>query len=566
MRDAGFSAFKGEHLAPAAALGKFVAAVETGRVPRGSLLIVEHLNRLTRQDVRKALRLFLTILDAGIDILTWFDRKMYREHSEQIEADLIIAIIYMSEAHKASDAKRTYSIKLWIQKRAEAAKTGQPLTRTRPAWLDWVDGRFVVNQERAAIVLRIFREVAAGDGTWTVAKRLNDERIPPMNGGRMLRDDQGNAIRPISNEWNKSRINQIVHADAVLGWMQPHVRITGGKDYHRKPEGGPIKCYPAVPGMTQVLVNQARAQIASRRAKLMGQNGEATLRPLGGGRRGEVWSNLFTGIAKCAECGGSMFLSHRNVSQKKAGWLRCTTAVRNKRGCSNNTSIPYASLEKDIIESVGGFALEASGLDAGPAAQDKLAELIASRTAEIEKLQRSIDNAMELFSEGPSKAVADRIAQWEARVEDLTTEADDAKRRQAIDVARPSVREIAVKMLNDLHTPGAENSREIRVRLASGLRQMLQVVWCCQDRDVVVRMISGNTIVIIAHCLKDGIYHTWHLDYGPYNAGDEPRKGVASLPTEMKLATARYRRIMLTTEENERWLAEHQRAAAMPAE
>ena len=51
MRDAGFSAFKGEHLAPAAALGKFVAAVETGRVPRGSLLIVEHLNRLTRQDV-----------------------------------------------------------------------------------------------------------------------------------------------------------------------------------------------------------------------------------------------------------------------------------------------------------------------------------------------------------------------------------------------------------------------------------------------------------------------------------------------------------------------------------
>src|ERR1700693_5722014 len=54
MRDAGLSAFTGEHLDPHAHLGRFLAVVEAGRIPRGSWLVVEHLNRLSRQDVRKA--------------------------------------------------------------------------------------------------------------------------------------------------------------------------------------------------------------------------------------------------------------------------------------------------------------------------------------------------------------------------------------------------------------------------------------------------------------------------------------------------------------------------------
>ena len=113
MRDAGLSAFTGEHLAPTAHLGRFLAAVETGRIPRGSWLVVEHLNRLSRQDVRKALAQFLLMLDGGINIKTWFDKREYREKSETIEVDLITAIVHMGEAYKSSEAKREYSVNVW---------------------------------------------------------------------------------------------------------------------------------------------------------------------------------------------------------------------------------------------------------------------------------------------------------------------------------------------------------------------------------------------------------------------------------------------------------------------
>lgn len=555
MRDAGLSAIKGENLAAAAALGKFLTAIKASRVPRGSLLVVEHLNRLTRQDLRKALRLFLTILDAGVDILTWFDKKIYRENSEHIESDLIIAIVYMSEAYKASVAKMEYSLRLWERKRQEAirAEGTKPLTRTCPAWLEFKNGRFVLPDDRAAIILRVFREVAAGDGCWTVAKRLNKEHVPPMNGGRMKHDANGDkTAEPISKQWNKSRINQIIHSDAVLGWMQPHVRTVGGKDYHRKPIGPPIKCYPPIPGLTQLIVNQARAKIASRRA-IVSESGETKVKPLGAGRKGEVWSNLFTGIAKCAVCGKSMFLSHRNMRLNKQGWLRCTTAVRSDEDCTNRGSIPYGALECDIVQGIGKRALHATNLPGTSATVRKLVEKIALNTAEIERLQTTIANTMESFTEVASKAAAQNIAKCEARIAELTAESEKLNQTQQIEAMKPSTRDIAEQMLADFKNPEFANLREIRARMADGLRQLIGVIWCFPDRDICIRLNLGDIAVFSTHCLKDGIYHEWYLDYGPMETDtpDEDRGKIPGmLPREMKLAKRIYRRIMAAPEEN----------------
>src|SRR5262245_3313590 len=62
----GKSAFKGDHLA---ALKDFLAKVESGEVPRGSYLIIENLDRLSRQDERTAMKLWIDILDHGINIV-----------------------------------------------------------------------------------------------------------------------------------------------------------------------------------------------------------------------------------------------------------------------------------------------------------------------------------------------------------------------------------------------------------------------------------------------------------------------------------------------------------------
>ena len=72
LRDIGISAFKGKN-ATEGALKKFIELVEAGRIEKGSILILESLDRLSRQQVFSALGLFSSILSAGIEIVTLAD-------------------------------------------------------------------------------------------------------------------------------------------------------------------------------------------------------------------------------------------------------------------------------------------------------------------------------------------------------------------------------------------------------------------------------------------------------------------------------------------------------------
>src|SRR5262245_17290487 len=71
LRDEGVSAFRGKHREnpDVHGLATFLAAVKTGRVPRGSFLVVENLDRLSRESIVPAVNLFTGILLAGIKVV-----------------------------------------------------------------------------------------------------------------------------------------------------------------------------------------------------------------------------------------------------------------------------------------------------------------------------------------------------------------------------------------------------------------------------------------------------------------------------------------------------------------
>ena len=86
LRDEGVSAFKGRHRSSTSALGGFVARVDRGEVAEGSHLIVESLDRLSREEVLDALALFLGLISKGITIVALADnyewaRSVLRDHS-----------------------------------------------------------------------------------------------------------------------------------------------------------------------------------------------------------------------------------------------------------------------------------------------------------------------------------------------------------------------------------------------------------------------------------------------------------------------------------------------------
>ena len=85
LTDKGISAYLGAN-AETGALGVFLAAVRDGTIPRGSWLLVESLDRISRQVVRKAARTIEDIVDAGITLVDLSDGA--REYSaEALDSD-----------------------------------------------------------------------------------------------------------------------------------------------------------------------------------------------------------------------------------------------------------------------------------------------------------------------------------------------------------------------------------------------------------------------------------------------------------------------------------------------
>src|SRR5262249_26972894 len=71
-KDLGVSAYRHKN-AETGALRAFLNAVEQGDIPRGSFLLVESLDRVTRNSILEAQSLFLLIINSGITLVTISD-------------------------------------------------------------------------------------------------------------------------------------------------------------------------------------------------------------------------------------------------------------------------------------------------------------------------------------------------------------------------------------------------------------------------------------------------------------------------------------------------------------
>jgi DNA invertase Pin-like site-specific DNA recombinase len=314
LHDVGVSAFKGDNLA-SGGLGRFIAAAQSGRrVPKGSYLLVESLDRISRQEIRKALATFLQIIDTGVRLVTLSDNKIYTAETLDL-TDLLVSLVTMSRAHEesamrsvrvgaawASKRKAAWASKreaAWATKRKKTAT--KPLTGRCPGWLrpvyKIIDNRrkvvcFEIIEERAAVVRRILTECAdLGLGHFTIARGLNGDEVPTFNGSR---------------GWHPSYVARIVSNPAVIGTFQACKLV----DRTRVPDGDPIENYfPSV--VSKDLFYRAQDGMRQRLRK--------------GGRKGKGVTNLFGSTLRCAYCQGRM----RYITKKEDDrYLVCEGALR----------------------------------------------------------------------------------------------------------------------------------------------------------------------------------------------------------------------------------------------
>jgi DNA invertase Pin-like site-specific DNA recombinase len=183
FRDLGVSAFRGRN-AKEGALRAFLEAIEHDLVPKGSYLLVESLDRLSRDQILPAQSLFLQIVQAGVTIVTLIDQRSYSVESlNQNPLDLIISLVVMMRANEESKTKSHRIREVFAHKRSQLAE--KPFSARCPGWLrlDKTAGKFVIVEERAVIIRRIYSEAIAGVGHQTIARQLNEEGVPLFGQG-----------------------------------------------------------------------------------------------------------------------------------------------------------------------------------------------------------------------------------------------------------------------------------------------------------------------------------------------------------------------------------------------
>jgi DNA invertase Pin-like site-specific DNA recombinase len=211
-RDLGVSAFKGKN-AEVGALAAFLTLVKKGRIEKGSYLIVESLDRVSRNEILDAMELFTSIIKAGIVIVTLSDGQVYnREKINANPMQLMISLTVMTRAHEESKMKAIRVSAAWAAKRQNLKE--EKMTAKAPGWLQLSADRkrFEPIPERVAVVKRIFEMATGGSGTYTITKTLRRDKVPTFGRARV---------------WQASYIQKILSSRAVIGEFTPRSNRDG---------------------------------------------------------------------------------------------------------------------------------------------------------------------------------------------------------------------------------------------------------------------------------------------------------------------------------------------------
>ncbi|MFB5644395.1 recombinase family protein [Kluyvera ascorbata] len=210
-QDLGLSAFNGMH-ALRGALSDFLDAIEHGFIKKGTVLLVESLDRLSREKIGDATERLRHILKSGVEVVTLSDRTHYNEASLDDPYVLIKAILIAQRANEESEIKSKRMLAVWQKKRDDAESSGKLLTRSCPRWLKVRDDgeNFEILPQQTKTIKYIFNLRLKGHSLNGITKILNDKKIKTLSGKPGI--------------WNPSTIEKILGNKAVTGAYCPSYR------------------------------------------------------------------------------------------------------------------------------------------------------------------------------------------------------------------------------------------------------------------------------------------------------------------------------------------------------
>ncbi len=380
IEDLGRSAWKGDHLRKGN-LGKFAKGLLARDVPP-CVIVVEELDRLSRQKARETKRWIELICAAGHSVATANGGRIYSEQTLDENLLAMMEILVKAEAaHEYSERLSRRSKGSYEKRKREARENGTAITSNGPAWLKAVGKRPNIKwepiPERVRTIREIFDMAVDGDAPWTIARVLNSRPNCPSFGGR---------------QWERTSIVKIVRNRAVEG------DYVVGEGKNQKPTGEVLVGYypPIVP---LDVVTEARTMLDRRRREGKGRNSGAV-------------NNLFGQAIRCGQCGGRMMLMGY-----QSRYLTCYEAGRGN-GCDQRASFKYRPFEKAALDAILPIALDDAFFRQAEKSNYLGLEVAETKKA-ISDAKAETKRAYDLWSRTQSTTAESRLLEIEAELRGL---------------------------------------------------------------------------------------------------------------------------------------------------
>lgn len=500
--DEGLSAYSGANRAPGGLLYAFEQEAEGGRYRNGHVLIVENLDRISRQGYDAILPFLQKLTGQGVTVATVDGNRVYPAFERVTMASVIEAVV-KSELSREESEKKSKRLRAAQNKRVEEAKAnaGQHIshTATVPAWLtteriskpaERPVYKMGLNEERVALLREIFQLTIDGYGTPSIAKMLNARGEPVWS----------HLGQRSNNGWTVGYLTKIVLNRAVLGEYHPMNSPRSGEQTSK----GIVVLNHFPQAIDPVMYARASAARNSRQ------------------RTSGSWqithNNLFSGIAKCGICGGRMKQevvvrkggNRRNSKNPEAvyqskqdiSYLKCHNALnrvfdeeRGRLRCENTNWVRYEKLERAVVTFASGWL--ARNRQGAPSAEIAEVEVqVAEARRFMEGKQQEADNAAISFVQTRSPTMERLMLRLEAEVAELGKDMKalesklDAMRSSAPSpdfLAQIEKQEAAVFSEDD------EKRAAARVAMKQTLGTLIKSMECDTDRNTHV-VIGDNAI------------------------------------------------------------------------
>lgn len=428
FKDKGLSAHKGNH-ATFGELAEFIAQVNGGVIPKGSILAVESMDRLSRQEILPALAQFTNFLTAGVEIYTIIDDQYYTYESvNKNPMQLLISITLMSGAHKESHTKSVHIKEARNKKHAKAiVDKNTIITKQLPFWLDvkQQDNINVIGvNDYAKTVELIFDQALKGQGSINIARYLNDNNIKCYPNRTKTKS---------KHNWNAQKLTRILNNERVTGLFISSNSNPNIANY-----------FPAVINKSDFLKVQA---LIKQRTKTRAKSSKT--------------HNVFSGLLKCGCCdAGIQYAKMDSGNFEKSGrMLRC-----NRRQMGESCSlkaIHYFPFEQTILSALLEFNLDADEVP--------IDDTIVVKT-ELHELEMKVNNINKAIEQGAfNESLLATLQTYNTRILELE------QSLKAIELLKHSSDEIEYSDVDIITIQDVGNS-EIRAKAASNLRAIIDCI------------------------------------------------------------------------------------------